>query len=515
MIVADTLWKLIERRAEATPEAPFAFDEEDRALSFAGYREAAQRAAAGLQARGVVAESRVTWVLPTRLQTMVLSGALARLGAIQNPVLPIYREREVGFVVHQTAAQLLVVPPAWRGFDYPAMARKLAAGRRELAVLVLGGSLPEADPSSLPAVPPPLAPDAAPVRWHFYTSGTTADPKGARHTDVTLMASAKGMVEALEIEASDRHGLVFPITHVGGIGWLIAGLMSGCAQVPVAIFDPATAIDRLTRHGVTLAGAGTAFHQAYLAARRADPLRPLLPAVRAFPGGGAPKPPVLHADLKSAFGGVGIVSGYGLTECPIISMNSVRDPDEQLAHTEGRPRPAGAEIRVIGPDGGRVGPGVEGELRIRGPQLFRGYVDAALDADAFDADGFFRTGDLGMLDPQGYVVITGRLKDVIVRKGENISAKELEDLLYTHPSVADVAVIGLPDPALGERCCAVVALAPDARLTLEEVAAYLRERGLMIQKIPEQLELVAELPRNAAGKVTKQALRERFSRASA
>jgi acyl-CoA synthetase (AMP-forming)/AMP-acid ligase II len=511
VIEAGSLWELIEGRAAATPHALFAVDEADRELDFAGYRAAALRVAAALQARGIGPDSVVTWVLPTHVEAMVLAAALSRLGAIQNPVLPIYREREVGFVTRQTDARLLVVPPFWRGFDYPAMARQLGSERGDLDVLVVDGELPEADPAGLASPPSPATGACAPVRWLFYTSGTTADPKGARHTDASLLASAGGMARALELVPEDRHGLVFPFTHVGGIGWLAAGLMAGCAQVPVAVFDPATAIPRLARHGVTLAGAGTAFHQAYLAAQRADPARPVLPRVRAFPGGGAPKPPALHADLKRELGGVGIVSGYGLTECPIIAMNGVGDPDEKLAHTEGRPRPAGAEIRVVRPDGARAPAGVEGELWVRGPQLCQGYVDDSLDADAFDAEGFFRTGDLGVLDADGYVVITGRLKDVIIRKGENISAREVEDLLYTHPAVADVAVIGLPDPALGERCCAVVALAPGAALSFEEMASHLREGGLMIQKIPEQLERVSEVPRNAAGKVLKQALRERFA----
>ena len=512
MIEARSLWELIERRAEATPDAPFAVDEANRELDFAGYRDAALRAAAGLAARGVGPDSVVTWVLPTHVGAMVLSAALSRLGAVQNPVLPIYREREVGFVTRQTGAQLLIVPPVWRGFDYPTMAAQLAADRGALEVLVVDRELPEADPAALaPPVATPAESADAPVRWLFYTSGTTADPKGARHSDASLLASAGGMARALALRPEDRHGLVFPFTHVGGIGWLAAGLMAGCCQLPVAVFDPATTIPHLARHGVTLAGAGTAFHQAYLAAQRAKPETPILPRVRAFPGGGAPKPPALHADLKREFGGVGIVSGYGLTECPIIAMNRVGDPDAKLAHTEGRPSPAEAEIRVVRPDGSRAPAGVEGELWIRGPQLCRGYVDASLDAAAFDGEGFFRTGDLGLLDADGYVVVTGRLKDVIIRKGENISAKEVEDLLYAHPAVADVAVIGLPDPALGERCCAVVALAPGAELPFEEMARYLRERGLMIQKIPEQLERVPEVPRNAAGKVLKQALRERFA----
>ncbi len=511
MITGRTLWELVEARAAQTPDALFAVDETDRALTFAEYRDAALRTAAGLHRCGVAEGTAVSWVLPTTLEALVLCAALARLGAVQNPILPIYREREVRFVTSQTRARLLCVPPPFRGFDYPAMAETLRGERGDLDVLVVEPeSLPKDAPDSLPPPPDPHAPADAPVRWVFYTSGTTADPKGARHTDATLMATFTGMAQVLETGPDDRHGLVFPLTHIGGVGWLIAGLLTGFAHIVVAIFDPEKTIPLLAKHGVTLAGAGTAFHQAYLAAQRERPAAPLFPRVRAFPGGGAPKPPQLHYDLKNELGGVGIVSGYGLTECPIIAMNRVSDPDAKLAHTEGPVNPPGAELRVVKGDGSVAAPGEEGELRARGPQLFRGYLDASLDAAAFDVDGFFRTGDLGFLDADGFVTVTGRLKDVIIRKGENISAKEVEDLLYDHPKVLDVAVIGLPDPALGERCCAVVACGEEA-LGFDEMVAFLKSRELMMQKVPEQLEIVEAVPRNAAGKIEKNALRERFS----
>ena len=192
-------------------------------------------------------------------------------------------------------------------------------------------------------------------------------------------------------------------------------------------------------------------------------------------------------------------------------MASVDDPDDKLAETEGRPT-AHVDLKVVTLEGKPAGPDEEGEIRVKGRQVFRGYVDASLDADAFDQDGYFRTGDLGRQDADGYVVITGRLKDIIIRKGENISAKEVEDLLYIHPKVADVAVIGLPDPKLGERCCAVVASRDLAdALSFEEMVSFLREQGLMNQKIPEQLELVDTVPRNPSGKILKHVLREQYS----
>ena len=493
MIDERNLWALIEARAAETPDDQLIVsDESGRTLSFGEYRDASLRVAAGLAAKGVGEGTNVSWQLPTWIESLVLVGALSRLGAIQNPIIPIYRAREVGFAVKQTGASILIVPSTWRDFDYEAMAREVAAGAE---VLVADRQLPEGDPSALPPVP---SAGAETIRWVFYTSGTTADPKGARHTDDTVLAASVGMAERLELGPDDVSAMVFPFTHIGGIILLGAALMTGCKSVIVEAFDPVGTTELLDKAGVTLAGSGTIFHQAYLAEARKRAPQKIFANVRAFPGGAAPKPPQLHWDLKKEIGGVGIVSGYGLTECPIISMASVRDPDDMLAHTEGRATP-GVDLRMV-----------DGEIRVKAPQLCKGYLDESLNAEAFDEDGYFRTGDLGELR-DGYFVITGRLKDIIIRKGENISAKEVEDLLHTHPKVAEAAVIGLPDAKLGEMCCAVVASRDaDDGLGFDEMVSFLKEKGLRNQAIPERLEPVQALPRNPTGKVLKHVLQEQY-----
>jgi acyl-CoA synthetase (AMP-forming)/AMP-acid ligase II len=514
-VFAPSLWGLIEARAEATPDALVAHEDTGRDLTVAGYRDACLRAAAGLHAdHGVTTGTGVSWELPTWNESLVLVGALARLGARQNPLIPIYRHREVGFITGQSEASLLVVPTVYRGFDFEAMAHEIAAGRTGLSVLVVDRDLPDGDPAALPAAPATVPTDRAPVRWLFYTSGTTADPKGAPHTDLTVMASALAMAECLDIRADDVSALVFPFTHIGGIGWLIASLLTGCTLLTTETFHPTETPVFLAANGVTLAGSGTPFHLAYLTAQRAAADGPIFPYIRSYPGGGAPKPPQLHYDLKREIGGVGIVSGYGLTEAPIVVMASTTDPDPKLADTEGRPTP-GVELIVVALDGTRAGPGAEGEIRLKGPQVIDGYLDSSLDVEAFDPEGYFRTGDLGVVDADGYVTITGRLKDVIIRHGENISAKEVEDLLYAHPAVADVAVIGLPDPKTGERACAVVALAEGQSFDFATMGVFLRNQGLRVNAVPEQLELVDAVPRNPAGKILKHALRERFAPAGA
>ncbi len=499
---------MVERRAELTPDAAMVIDDRDRVLTFAGYKESAERAAAGLMELGAGPGVGVSWQLPTWTSTLVLQAALARLGAVQNPIIPVYREREVGFCLRQTGARLFLVPSVWRGFDYQAMATGIAADIGGLDVVVCDGELPSGDVARLDEVTPPD--DAEEIRWLYYTSGTTSNPKGARHCDSSAMASGIAMAERQQFRSDDRFGLAFPFAHIGGVSNLAASLSSGCTLVVAETFDPADTTALFARHGVTLVGGGPAFFMAFLAEQRKQPGTSILPELRFFTGGGAPMPASQHYEVRDEIGGRGCCHAWGMTEAPIIAQNSPDYSDEKLAETEGQPL-AGAEIKVVGFDGVPAETGVEGELWIRGPMVCRGYLDDSLNAEAFD-DGWFHTGDVGFLDADGHVTLTGRVKDIIIRKGENISATEIEDLLYAHPKVADAGVIGLPDEERGERVCAVVELAADAGgLTLAEVSDYFRASGIMAQKIPEQLEIMDALPRNATGKVLKHELRARFT----
>ena len=513
MLAARNIWDLVVRRADETPDREMAVDEKGRRLTFGEYRDRCERAAAGLAELGVGEGTVVSWIQPTTLEAMVLFGALRRLGAVQNPILPIYREREVGFIVRQAGSSVLVTPSTSGGFDYQAMGEAVTAGT-DARVLVVDDTLPDGDPTTLPPAPDDdmnTPTGDVPVRYLIYTSGTTAEPKGAKHGDRTLRYASVGMSERLGLAPDDRFAFVFPITHIAGGVYIYAALAYGLTFVLDAAFNPATTIDLLRRENITQGGAGTFFHQVYLKAQQDLPDgEKLFPHVRTFPGGGAPKPPSLHHELKAAFG-VGVVSGYGMTEAPILTMNHHDAPDAVLAETEG-PAVAETSLRLVTVDGKVPGVGEEGEVRAKGPQVTLGYLDSSLDDVAFDEDGWFRTGDLGTVDADGNLTITGRLKDVIIRKGENISAKEVEDLLFTHPKVGDVAVVGLPDPASGERVCAVVVPAAGVDpLTFDEMKAHLLDAGLITRKLPEQLEVVDALPRNPSGKIVKFELRDRFT----
>jgi acyl-CoA synthetase (AMP-forming)/AMP-acid ligase II len=500
-----TYWGLIEHRASATPERLLFTDEGGRELTFAGYRDEAERVAAGLYDLGVRRDTVVSWQLPTSIDTLVLLAALTRLGAVQNPIVPIMREREVRYITNEARTEFFVVRPEWRGFAYGALAEEIAT---EIGCTVLAAdTLPTRDPSVLP---PPPGPERV-ARWLYHTSGSTSDPKGAWHADASVIAGMYAFVTRVLPMPDDVYPIVFPVSHIGGANMLAAALQVGYCLPLVEAFDAERTPLFLAEQGATLLGTALPMFQAYLAAQRKHGDEPLFPRLRTCVGGGAPKPPGLDEVVRRELGGLGVVSSWGLTEFPTATSASVDDTPEQIETTEGRPSP-GVELRVVSIDGKECGPGEEGELRLRGPHLFLGYANSELDADALDEQGFFRTGDLGVVAPTGHVTITGRLKDIIIRNAENISAGEVEEILHQHPAIADVAVIGLPDPKTGERACAVVTLADGVTsLSLVDLAEHCRALGLAKQKVPEQLEIVDEVPRNAMGKIQKPALKKQFS----
>ncbi len=507
-IEGRTFWEIVERRVAATPDAPMLLDEHDRQLSFAEYKREAERVAAGLAELGVGPGSRVSYQLPTRFETIILMGSLARLGATQNPLLPIYRERELAFCLRQTCAEHFITPGRWGGVDFAALAAD-AARKLTLRVHNFDPELPEGDASRLPSAPA----NGDEVRWIYYTSGTTGSPKGVLHTDNTVSMVSRGLAERIHLHRGEVLGVAFPLTHVGGLMNLLSILLVGHRMVIMETFEPAAAVELFARHGVTVIGGGPVFYAALLEQQRRQPDTPILPSFRLFSGGGAPMPSELHYEVKREMGGQGCLHGFGMTECGIVTSNDSDDTDEHLAHTDGRPG-LGVELEVVSFSGEPAPPGEEGAIRLRGPAVCKGYLDPAAHAESFDDEGWFETGDVGFQDADGYVTLTGRQKDIIIRKGENISANEIEDLLYQHPKVVDAAVIGLPDRERGELVCAVVTAAEgEPALSFDEMVAHFRAARVMSQKIPERLERIEAMPRNPTGKILKKELIERYASA--
>ena len=508
-----TYWALIADAAQRGSDRPILADEYGRSLTTRQLHDAACATAAAFAERGIGPGTMVSWQLPTTLETVVVMAALARLGAVQNPIIPILREHEVGFITGQVATEFLVAPESWRGFDHGGMARALSSVRGfevitvDLATPPVGGEL-RVPRASVDGLTPPPSPTSD-TRWIYYSSGTTAAPKGIRHSDASVIAGSAGVVGMVGATSGDVNPIAFPIAHIGGAAMLAAALRTGLRLALFEAFDPATTPLAIATHNPTFLGTATPFFLAFLEAQRAHGDRRLFPHLRGCLAGGAPVTAELGRQVRETLGVAGIANAWGLTEFPVATSPPLDAGPEVLDHTVGPPVP-GVSVRVVDNREVEVPAGHEGELRLKGPQCFLGYADAALDADAFDKDGWLRTGDFGLIDANGNVRVTGRIKDAIIRNAENVSALEVENVLATHPAVADVAVIGVPDRSAGERVCAVVVPASGDGVSLESLVQHCRSRGLSRYKYPERLVIVDSLPRNQFGKVIKKVLREAF-----
>jgi acyl-CoA synthetase (AMP-forming)/AMP-acid ligase II len=513
MVEGDSFVDLLAARVVQTPDAPFLLDEHRGCVTFRQYQDRTVRVAAALAAEGIGLGTRVAWQLPTRISTALLVGALARLGAVQAPVIPAYRSRETTAAVTAVGAEFILVPGTYRGVDYLDMARALPGSPR---VLEIGENAPELDDvSTLLPVGDVRPRDSQDGRWIYFTSGSSGTPKAVVHHDRSLASAAYGMAYQGRFgDAEDEvTSMAYPIAHIGGAAQLLALVTTGRPTVLVESFDPHRTAEVFRRRMVTMTGGGPVFYAALLAEQRKQPGVPLIPSLRRMSGGGAPCPPSLFAQVGDEIGAT-VVHSYGMTESPMICIASPMDSPEQLAETEGRPAP-GMELRVV--EGGTSVPtGIDGDIEIRGTNLFLRYLDEAATHEAFTPDGWFRTGDRGHLRHDGHVEVTGRTKDLIIRKGENIAPQEIEQLLSTHRAIAQVAVIGLPDEELGERICAVVTRrSQELTLSLQDITDFLRDAGVMPQKLPEQLEILEDLPRRGTGKIDKNKLRNDLNTAPA
>jgi acyl-CoA synthetase (AMP-forming)/AMP-acid ligase II len=501
---APTLWMLLEQRTKLSADRCMLIEAgRGLTLSYAEFQAQALERAAWLGAQGIGPGTVAAWQAPTCIDTVLTCFALARLGAIQVPTIHLYRERELGEVFRQSRPAHIITPASDSRIDY--------AGQIQRAIVASGVALKHVvvsnDAAAADALPPAPA-EGSSVRWHYYSSGTTSRPKAVLHTDQSLIAAGRGYADRLGITESDIGSFGSPFGHIGGVIYLAMVLASGIPVLLLERFVPEEAAAALHRHGVTLSGGSTAHYQALLAEQRRRPSSPIAPALKVLSGGGAVKPAALFHQVKTEIG-CPIVHAYGLTEAPITASNAPGDSDDQLAHSDGALLP-GIEVRFLGSDGRHVQDGESGEIWLRGPNVCRGYLDPEQTRQAFDGEGFFRTGDVGMMRPDGHISITGRLKDVIIRKGENISAREIEELLSAHPKVRDAAVIGMPDEARGERVCAVVELVDRGDpLDFAEMCVFLEDHQLMRQKIPEQLEIMEAMPRSEGlQKIVKSQLRE-------
>lgn len=482
-------------------------------LTFAAVAGQVARAAAAFRKLGVRPGDVVSWQLPNWWEAVVVHHGVLAAGAIPNPVNVIYRARELRFVLGEARPRVFVVPRRFRRHDHAATAAAVGrdVGSIEHVVTVRGeasGCVPleallgdEAAGSAHPSAHP------GDVALLLYTSGTTGDPKGVQHTHETLLYEIDSLRDVHAVTPEDRYLGGSPVAHIAGLVYtVLMPFALGTSTVLLDRWDARRALGLIARERATFQTGVPAFLQSMAEARRAEDLS----SFRLFSTGGASITSELIRDAGSALG-CAVKRAYGSTEVPTLTATRVDDPEDLRLSTDGRAI-GPAEMRIVRPDGTEAAPEDEGEIRARSPEVFAGYRDPALDAECFDAEGWYRTGDRGVVDANGFLRVTGRLKDIVIRGGENISAKEIEDLLAEHPAVGEVAVVGMPDALLGERACAFVQPRRGARLTFEEMAAFLASREIARQKIPERLEVRARLPRTSSGKVRKNLLREEIRR---
>ena len=520
----ETFGDLLTRQAEAWGDKTFITDG-TVSYTYAQLRDRSAQLAVGLRGRGLQAGDRVLVQLPNWAEFVIVAAAVARLGAIMVPVMPIYRQNEVGHVLDDAQVSVVVTASTFKGFDFLAMYRNLAGTRAAVhtIVAVRGEVEPDAVVVPLEAVVADVDPTAAAEEIGtpataddpyviVYTSGTTARPKGCVHTFNTYASGARSLTGAFAFTSDDVGFSPSPITHTTGLvtGVLIPLITGGSTHV-MAEWDPRDGLREIARYRCTVSVTATTFIQMVLDVF--DPAEHDASSMRVWVSAGAPIPRSVVERARALLPGACILSLYGRSENLATTTCTVDDDPEKSLVSDGAALPF-AQVQVVDELGTEVATGEEGDIAYKGPSHMLGYLGRPQEtAELYTPTGFSRSGDLGRMDADGYVRVTGRTKDIVIRGGMNISVREIEDLLLGHAGVRSAAVVGMPDERLGERlCCYVVPSDPTAPPSLDDLKSYLQERGLAVQKAPERLELVAALPMTATGKIQKHLLRQDVAR---
>jgi cyclohexanecarboxylate-CoA ligase len=487
---------LVDRLANVDG-AGLAIVDGDTRLTVADLRASTSALAGALWDMGVRPGTVVAWQLPNWWEGVAVCWAAWRCGAVVSPITPNLRAREVEFILGQCDASVVFVPHDFRGTDYPTLVRDTGfAG----SVVEVRGATPLPTSTTTPVVEVTVD-DPAVILW---TSGTTAEPKGVVHSHQSLRVEADTIAAAHDMRAGEALLLPMPITHVAGLTYgVLLPITSAITAVLMDTWKPARALEIVERERIAVMISTPVFMRTMIddptfeAADRSS--------LRLFSLGGAGVAPAMVREGAGAFG-CWCKRTYGSTEYPTLTTGRLGDDSELDATTDGCLIDL-SELRIVDPETlVDLAPSIPGELLARGPEMFVGYLDAAVDDEAFTTGGWFRTGDLASFSDD-HLTIVDRLKDVIIRGGENISAQEVEAALVSHAGVVEAACVAAPDPVMGEAVCAFVIASGHVEPTLEELRAHLVSQGLARFKLPSRLEVRHELPRTASGKVQKAPLR--------
>ncbi|MNF39829.1 Short-chain-fatty-acid--CoA ligase [compost metagenome] len=519
MIITDYLDKAVSSSPDSAALVAYRVSEDQRTtLSYRELDRIVTRMAAGLVSLGVEKADVVSCQLPNWWQMTALHLACVRIGAILNPLMPIFRERELAFMLGHAQSRVLVIPHSFRGFNYATMVQGMRSELPDLEHVLVIGSDDSANCFEQVLLEQPWE-ERIDTRALFaerrlggddvvqllYTSGTTGEPKGVLHTSNTLLSNVRPYAERLHLSSDDILFMASPMAHQTGF---LYGLMMPIYLQTTAVlqdtWDPLYAVKVAAAEKPTFTMASTPFLADLIDI--APSHRDALASLRIFVAAGAPIPEALVEKAGSAVNAQ-IISAWGMTENGAVTMTRPEDDAERAIHSDGLALPF-MEVQVIDDHGQLVPSGLEGNLMVRGASLFVGYLKRP-ELYGVDDHGWFATGDLARMDAQGYIRITGRTKDVVIRGGENVPVVEIENLLYKHPAISAVALVGCPDDRLGERVCAYVTMHDGhSSLTLEDITAFLLEQRLTKNYLPEYLEVLPALPRTPSGKIQKFKLRE-------
>jgi cyclohexanecarboxylate-CoA ligase len=461
--------------------------------------------------------------LPNGWPFVALFLACARIGAVMNPLMHIFRERELSFMLAHGEAKVIVAPKTFRGFDFERMLVALQPALPALTrVVVVGGDGANSFETLLAGPAWEREADAErivtgnrhgpdDVMQLIYTSGTTGEPKGVMHSANTLFSNILRYAERMHLSRDDVVLMASPLAHqTGFIYGMMMPIVLQARAVLQDIWVPRKAVEVIRAEGATFSMASTPFLSDL--ARAVAESGDAVPTLRSFLCAGAPIPGPLVEQAQKALGAK-IISAWGMTENGGVTTTLPEDADERAINTDGLPLP-GIEVRVRDADDAVLPAGEIGRLQVRGCSNFGGYLKRAHLNDT-DAEGWFETGDLARIDASGYLRITGRSKDVIIRGGENIPVIEVEALLYRHPDIAQAAIVAYPDERLGERACAVVVTNPGTSLELAALVEFLKSQKIAVQYIPERLVVLDAMPATPSGKIQKFKLREMLRDAGA
>jgi len=513
--IASGAWQ----KAADTPDEVAIYLEDAPAITYGSIADEARRLATGLRQLGLAAGDVISFQLPNWRESVVLDIAASALGLIVNPVIPIYRDRELRFILADCRSRLIYIPEQVRSAEFPSMIDALRPELPDLEFVVTVRAeqvyagmlryeeLVDNEPIDLAELP---VVDPNSVKCILYTSGTTGTPKAVLHSHNTLSRVIQNSLDHWGMDASDIMLMPSPVTHITGYGsGMVLPFVTPVKSALMARWDADAAVAFIDRVGATASVGATPFLVELVAAARRN--NTTLPSMRLFACGGAAVPRQVIDSAWTSLKNCRAFRVYGSTETPVITQGFV-GPDQQAlaATTDGMIY--GYDVKILDDDGNEVGVGVDGEIAARGAGMMLGYADPRQNAEAHDADGYFLTGDIGQRTADNAILITDRKKDIIIRGGENISAREVEDVLHDHPAIREAAVVAMPHERLGEGVCAfIVPASADTELDLAAVARFADAARLARQKIPERIEVVPDLPRTASGKVRKDILRKRVA----